>query len=93
MKAENVKPLNEKVLIKVMKDEEVTRSGIIIPKTSEVQRASKTGMVLNHGSSALVQDGDTVIFDAYRPIKIELHEYEDNDVILIDDKYILAIIC
>lgn len=85
-------PLNEKVLIKVMKDEEMTNSGIIIPRTSQAQKASRTGLVLNHGNSTLVKDGDTVIFDAYKSIKVELHEYEDNDVFLIDDKYILAII-
>ena len=90
MNTNDVMPLNNKVLIKVNNAEERTNSGIIIPKTSQHQRESKTAIVLNHGTSTLVEDGDKIVFEAYNAVKLELHEYENNDILLIDDKNILA---
>lgn len=85
-------PLNDKVLVKVIKEEETTSVGIIIPKTSQNQKVSRSALVLNHGTSNLVNDGDVVVFEVYKAIKIETHKYENDDVLLIDDKNILAII-
>lgn len=93
-----LKPLNDKVIIKPIQEDEVTKAGIVLPETAEKERPEKgeviavgPGKLLENGSRApmSVKVGDKVIFKKYSPdeIKIDKEEY-----LVIDESDIIGII-
>ncbi len=92
-----VKPLNDKVLVRRLEAEEVTRGGIVLPDTAKEK--PKEGKVLALGEGKPLDDGtrapfqvkvgDHVLFSSYAgtDIKIDGEEY----LILAEDD-ILAVI-
>lgn len=94
----NIKPLGDKVILKPIRNEEATKSGIILPDTVDKERPEKgevvaagPGKLLNDGKRAQinVKVGDKVMFKKYSPdeIKIDGVEY-----LVISEEDILAII-
>ncbi len=93
-----ITPLHDYVLIEPLKQEEVTKGGIVIPETARDERAVK-GRVIAVGPGKLndkgelikpsVQEGQIVLFKKYAPdeIKIDNQEYY---FVRVDD--ILAVI-
>ncbi len=80
-----IRPLNDRVLVKRIEEEEKTKGGIIIPDTAkekpiegEVVAVGK-GKVLDNGEvkGLEVKEGDRVLFGKYSgtDIKIEGEEY------------------
>lgn len=93
----NLKPLNDKIIIKPLKEDAVTKAGIVLPQTVE-ERPEKgevlavgPGKLLENGQRAAmsVKVGDKVIFKKYSPdeIKVDKEEY-----LIISEEDILAII-
>jgi chaperonin GroES len=93
-----IKPLNDKVIIKPIEEDEVTKSGIVLPETAEKEKPEKgevvavgPGKLLENGQRApmSVKVGDKVIFKKYSPdeIKIDKEEY-----LVIDESDIIGII-
>jgi len=81
----NLKPLSDRVVVKVLEAEEKTASGIVLPdKAKEKPQEGKvmavgTGKVLDNGSKVEmeVKVGDKVIFSRYAgtEVKVEGEEY------------------
>jgi chaperonin GroES len=81
----NLKPLSDRVVVKVLEAEETTASGIVLPdKAKEKPQEGKvmavgTGKVLDNGSKVEmeVKVGDKVIFSRYAgtEVKVEGEEY------------------
>lgn len=81
----NLKPLNDYVLIEPIKEEEITKGGIVIPETAREERAIK-GKVIAVGPGKLnekgervsmtVKEGQTVIFKKYAPDEVKIDEKE-----------------
>jgi chaperonin GroES len=81
----NLKPLSDRVVVKVLEAEETTASGIVLPdKAKEKPQEGKvmavgTGKVLDNGSKVEmeVKVGDKVIFSRYAgtEVKVESEEY------------------
>lgn len=78
-------PLGDRVLIKPLPAEEVTKSGIVIPGTAKEAPAQGEVVVLGNGKlkdgktySFSVKKGDKVVFSKYSgdEIKIENVEYK-----------------
>ncbi|PIR66764.1 MAG: co-chaperone GroES [Parcubacteria group bacterium CG10_big_fil_rev_8_21_14_0_10_36_14] len=93
-----LKPLNDRVLVKPLKNEEKTAGGIILPDTVEKERSEKgeviavgPGRMLETGqrASMSVAVGNKVLFKKYSPeeIKVDGEEY-----LVLDERDILAII-
>lgn len=93
-----LRPLNDKVIIKPIEDDEKTKAGIILPETAEKEKPEKgevvavgPGKLLENGTRApmSVKVGDKVIFKKYSPdeIKIDKEEY-----LVIDESDIIGII-
>ncbi|PIR92649.1 co-chaperone GroES [Candidatus Falkowbacteria bacterium CG10_big_fil_rev_8_21_14_0_10_44_15] len=81
-----IKPLNDKVVVKASSKEEKTRSGIVLPDTADKERPEQgeviavgPGKLLDNGSRApmSVKPGDKVLFKKYSPdeFKIEQEEF------------------
>jgi len=92
-----IKPIKDHVLIEVVKSEEKTKSGILLPDTVEKERPEQ-GLVIAVGSGKIVDGslmplevkvGDKVIFSKYGPIEIKIDEKE---YLIAKEEDILAII-
>jgi len=94
----NIKPLGDRVLIKLLESEEVTKSGIVIPDTAKEK--PQEGEVLAVGPGRLLDDGkrspmevkagDIVLFAKYSGTEFK-RDGEDY-MILNADRDILAIV-
>ncbi len=84
-----IKPLGKRVLIQEVKQEEVTKSGIVLPGTASKEKPI-TGEVLAIGNEVSeVKVGEKVIYEKYTGTEVK-----DGDVeyLLIDMKNILAVV-
>ena len=91
----NIKPLGDRVVIKVLEGEETTKSGIVLPGTAKEKPMQ--GEILAVGSGEIVDGkkvplelkvGDKVIYSKYAgtEVKIDGAEYlilRQNDVLAI----------
>ena len=83
-----IKPLGKRVLIKQVEQEEVTKSGIVLPGTASKEKPI-TGEVLAVGKDVEdVKAGDTVIFEKYTGTEVK-----DGDelFLILDIENVLAI--
>jgi chaperonin GroES len=92
-----IRPLQDRVLIKRVREEEKTKGGIIIPDTAKEKPVE--GKVIAVGNGAVQKDGsvrklevkagDTVLFAKYSGSDIKL---EGEDHLIMREEDILAII-
>ncbi len=73
-----VKPLGNRVLVKQLSTEEVTKSGIILPDTTDKEKKAQ-GKIVALGSGEDVAElglkvGDTVVFGKYAGEEVEVEE-------------------
>jgi len=93
----NLKPLNDRVLIKPLKEDEKTSSGIFIPQTAEEKSdkgeviAVGPGKLFKNGERAAmsVKPGDKVLFKKYSAEEIKINKQE---YLIVVEEDILAII-
>lgn len=83
-----IKPLGDKVLIKIQAVEERTASGLYIPETAKDKESLK-GIVIDRGESRVIEDGDKVIYEKYAGTNVKI---DDENHLLIEIKNIIAII-
>jgi chaperonin GroES len=97
MAKSKVKPLNDKVLVKRLEAEEVTRGGIVLPDTAkEKPREGKIlaigdGKLLETGKRApfQVKVGDRVLFSSYSGTEIKI---EGEEFLILSEDDVLAVI-
>lgn len=90
-----IKPLQDKVLIKMKENEETTKSGIILtssaekPKVAEVIEVGPGRMVEGKKEEMYIKKGDKVILNKYAGTEVK---YEGEDYIIVSQSDILAVI-
>lgn len=89
-------PLGDKVVLKAIKEEEKTKSGIILtgeakekPQQAEVIAVGPGGIVDGEEVKMQVKVGDAVIYSKYSGTEVTL---EDEDFIIVSQSDILAIV-
>ena len=93
-----IKPLSDHILIEPIKEEEKTKSGILLPETAEKEkpeqgrviavgpgRKTASGKVIPLG----IKPGDKVLFTQYGPTEIKV---ENREFLIAKEEDILAII-
>lgn len=93
----NIKPLGERVVIKVLESEEKTKSGIVLPDTAKEKPqmgkvlAVGTGRVLENGQKVTleVKVGDKVLFAKYAGTEVKL---DGEEYMVLKESDILAVI-
>jgi chaperonin GroES len=90
--------MNDYLLIEPIKEDEVTKGGIVIPETAREERAVK-GKVIAVGPGKLnekgeripltIKEGQTVIFKKYAPDEIKI---DDKEYYFVREDDVLAII-
>ncbi len=88
-----LKPLGDRVIVKPSKEEEVTKSGIVLPDTVEKEKKEQ-GEVVSVGNGEKItklglKTGDTVIFGKYAGEDVEV---EDVEYKVLDEKDVLAVL-
>jgi chaperonin GroES len=88
----NIKPVGERVLIKPIKEKEVTSGGIYIPESA--QKEKKEGNIVavgtyEDGKELPVKKGDHVIYGGFQSDEMEM---DGEKYLFIDFKDVLAII-
>ena len=92
----NIRPLADRVVIKMVEAEETTKSGIILtatakekPQVAEVVEVGPGGMVDGKEVVMTVKKGDRVITSKYSGTEVKLGE---NEYIIVKQSDILAIV-
>jgi chaperonin GroES len=94
----NIKPLSDHILIEPAKEEEKTKTGILLPETAEKERPEQ-GRVIAVGPGRKnnkgeiipmeVKTGDKVLFTKYSPNEIKI---QDKEYLIAKEEDILAVI-
>ncbi len=93
----NIKPLGDRVVIKPIEKEEMTKSGIVLPDTAKEKPqegeviAIGEGRMLDSGEKVdlSVNVGDKVIYAKYAGTELKR---DDQEYLIISEKDILAIV-
>ena len=92
----NIKPLADRVVIKMIEAEETTKSGIILtatakekPQVAEVVEVGPGGLVDGKEVVMTVKKGDRVITSKYSGTEVKI---EDTEYIIVKQSDILAIV-
>ena len=92
----NIKPLGDRVVIKVLETEETTESGIVLPgsakekpQMAEVLAVGPGGMVDGKRVEMEVKVGDKVIYSKYAGTEVKI---DDEEYIIVRQNDILAIV-
>lgn len=92
----NIKPLGDRVVIKVIENEETTKSGIVLPGTAKEKPMQ--GEVLAVGSGEMVDGkkiplelkvGDKVIYSKYAGTEVKM---DGNEYLIVRQSDVLAVI-
>lgn len=92
-----LKPLGNRVLLEVIKQEEKTASGFVLPESAKEKPqtarviAVGEGRLLDNGERAalLVSEGDTVIFEKYAGAEVK---HKGTEYLVISESDIIAIV-
>lgn len=93
----NIKPLGERIVLKVLESEEKTKSGIVLPDTAKEKPqmgkvlAVGSGKILDNGQKLPleVKVGDQVLFAKYAGTEVKL---DGEEYMVLKESDILAII-
>ena len=92
-----LKPLGDRVIIEVSKEEEKTISGIVLPGSAQEKPQTGSviavgeGRVLENGSTVAlsVKVGDTVLFEKYAGTEVK---YDGKEYLVVKEHDIVAVI-
>lgn len=91
-----IRPLQDKVVLKIKNEEEVTNSGIILSTNSKIKSHVATVIAVGPGAMSNgvrvimeVKENDVVFVEKGAGINIE---YEEEEYIVVNQKDILAVI-
>lgn len=94
----NIKPLNDKILIKVLPEEDLTQGGLYIPDTAKAQPCRGevlevgTGVELSNGEIRPIplNKGDLIIFTQGRGVNVKIDNDIENDYLIVGIKDVLG---
>jgi chaperonin GroES len=96
-KTANVTPIGDRLLVKRLSADEVTKGGIILPDTA--QEKSKEGMVIALGQGRRLESGtrvpftvkvnDKVLFSAYAGTEVQI---EGEEYLILGEDEVLAVV-
>jgi len=84
-----IKPLSDYILIEPVKEEEKTKSGILLPDTAEKER-SEQGQVVAVGPGKRGKDGKRMPLEVKVGDKVLFTKYGPNEIKIRDKEYLIA---
>ena len=94
----NLQPLGDRIIVRPISQEEITKSGIVLPDTAEKEKPERgeviavgSGKLLDNGQRApmSIKIGQRVVFKKYSPDEIKI---DNEKYLIISEEDILAII-
>ena len=85
----NIKPLSDHILIEPIKEEEKTKSGILLPDTAEKER-SEQGRVIAVGPGRKTSIGKVIPMEIKPGQKVLFTKYGPNEIKVEDKEYLIA---
>ncbi|MEI0477989.1 co-chaperone GroES [Brachyspira pulli] len=85
----SIKPLADRVLLKVLEQEEKTSSGILLPDTAKEKTQKAEVVEIGDCEDIKVKKGDIVIYDKYAGIQIK---EGDTEYLIVKNEEIVALI-
>ena len=85
----NIKPLSDYILIEPIKEEEKTKSGILLPETADKERPEQ-GKVIAVGPGKLNDSGNLIPMDIKVGQKVLFTKYGPNEIKVEDKEYLIA---
>lgn len=92
-----IKPLHDRLLVRPLDAETVTKSGIVIPDTAAEKPFTGKVLVVGHGRKSedgkliplVVKEGDTVMYNQYAGQKVKI---ENDEHLILKEDEIMAIV-
>ncbi len=92
----NLKPLGDRVVLKLLKAEEKTKSGIVLPnqakekpQEAQVIAVGPGGIIDGKEIKMEVKEGDLVIYSKYSGTEVK---YDEQEYVIVKQSDILAIV-
>ncbi|AGL00724.1 co-chaperone GroES [Desulfoscipio gibsoniae] len=82
-----IRPLGDRVVVKPLPSEEVTKSGIVLPDTAKEK--PQQGEVVAVGSGRLLDNGQRVAIDLKAGDKVLFSKYAGNDIKIDEVEYLI----
>jgi chaperonin GroES len=83
----NLRPLGDRVVVKPLGREEVTKSGIVLPDTA--QEKPQQGEVLAVGPGRILDNGERVVPDVKQGEKVLFAKYSGNEFKIEQDELLI----
>ena len=83
-----LKPLHDHIIVKPLKEEEKTASGIIIPDTLDKEKPEK-GEIIAVGDGKILENGQKVPMDVKVGDKVLFTKYSPNEVKIDGEEYLV----
>jgi chaperonin GroES len=83
----NIKPLGDRVVIKVLAGEEKTASGIVLPDTAKEK--PQEGEVVAVGSGKLLENGEKVALEVKAGDRVIYSKYAGTEVKVAGQEYLI----
>jgi len=83
----NIKPLGDRVVVKVLPSEETTKSGIVIPDT--VKEKPQEGEVVAVGSGRVLESGQKVELEVKAGDRVFYSKYAGNEIKVSGQEYLI----
>jgi chaperonin GroES len=84
-----IKPLSDHILIEPLKQEEKTKSGILLPETVEKERPEQ-GKVIAVGPGKKTDEGKIIPLSIKPGQKVLFTKYAPNEIKINDKEYLIA---
>ncbi|HPW55042.1 MAG: co-chaperone GroES [Thermoanaerobaculaceae bacterium] len=84
----NVRPLNDRVLLRRLEQEEVVRGGIIIPDTAKEK--PQEAEVINVGPGKLDDSGKRVACEVKKGDRVLIGKYSGTDIKIGDEEFVIV---
>ena len=83
----NIKPLADRVVVKAIEEQEVSKSGIIIPDTAKEKPME--GEIIEIGSGRLSDDGKLVSLEVKKGDRVLYGKYSGTEISIDGDDYLI----
>ncbi len=83
----NIQPLADRVVVKPVEEQEVSKSGIIIPDTAKEKPME--GEIIEVGSGRLTDDGKKVDLEVKKGDRILYGKYSGTEISIDGDDYLI----
>jgi len=84
-----IKPLSDHILIEPIKQEEKTKTGILLPETAEKERPEQ-GIVIAAGPGRKTSSGKIIPIEVKAGQKVLFTKYGPNEIKVGDKEYLIA---